>query len=124
MTGPENKTIGGINRRSLLKGAALFGAGLATSGIWLPGKTWAAAAKKGGTLKAGISHGATTDSTVPGTYSHGFAILFSYTAHAKLTVVGPDNKLKAISQKAGKRQTARSNGLSSCVMQNSTMARR
>lgn len=94
MTGPENKTIGGINRRSLLKGAALFGAGLATSGIWLPGKTWAAAAKKGGTLKAGISHGATTDSTVPGTYSHGFAILFSYTAHAKLTVVGPDNKLQ------------------------------
>lgn len=82
-----------LSRRSLLKTIGVAGVSVATSGLWLP-STGRAAARKGGTLKAGISHGATTDSTVPGTYSHGFSILLSYTIHGKLTIVGTDNKLQ------------------------------
>lgn len=82
---------GTLNRRGLIKGAGAAGLALATSSLVFPGR--AKAASKGGHFKMGCSHGQTSDSIEPGTYSHGLGILLSYTAHAKLTVVGADNNL-------------------------------
>lgn len=84
--------IGSINRRGLIKTAGAFGLALAAGSFSLAGK--AKAAVKGGNMKVGCSFGQTTDSVEPGTYAHGFSIMLSYTCHAKLTVVGSDNKLQ------------------------------
>lgn len=80
-----------VNRRGLIKSATALGLALATTSFALPGK--AKAAVKGGHMRMGCSHGQTTDSVEPGTYSQGFTILLSYTIHGKLTVVGADNNL-------------------------------
>ncbi|MBJ2150237.1 ABC transporter substrate-binding protein [Paracoccus sp. IB05] len=80
---------GRVNRRGLIKGGGALGLAMAAASFSSPAK----AATKGGHMKMGCSHGMATDSTEPGTYSHGFAILLSYTIHAKLTIVGTDNVL-------------------------------
>lgn len=80
-----------LDRRTLLRTAGAFGAGIAAPSLLMPGR--ARAATRGGHLKVGFSHGSTTDSLEPGTYEHGLAILISYTIHGKLTIVGPDGKL-------------------------------
>ncbi|AGT10673.1 ABC transporter substrate-binding protein [Paracoccus aminophilus] len=90
----ERKTDLTLSRRGLMQGAAALGLGLTAGGLWLPKGALAAGPKRGGSIVAGISHGSTSDSTVPGTYSHGLGILLSYTIHARLTTVVPDNKLE------------------------------
>lgn len=88
----DDRAYASINRRSLIRGAGALGFTAAASGLLLP--TRARAATKGGHLKFGCSHGMTSDSLEPGTYAHGLGILISYTIHAKLTVVAPDNTLQ------------------------------
>jgi peptide/nickel transport system substrate-binding protein len=87
----QNTGKPGISRRSLIKSAGGAALGIAASGLILPQA--ARAANKGGKMRMAISHGSTSNSVVPGTYDQGFSILMSYTMHAKMTMVGPDNKL-------------------------------
>ncbi len=90
--GKHARSAGMIDRRGLIKGVGASGLALATGSLSWSSRA-SAAPVKGGSLKMGCSHGQTTDSLEPGTYSHGFMILLSYNCHAKLTVVGADNKL-------------------------------
>jgi peptide/nickel transport system substrate-binding protein len=87
----QPKSHGLVDRRSLIKGAGALGVGLMVGPLFQP--RTARAAVKGGHLRMGCSQGSSSDSLEPGTFSEGFAIMMSYSVHAKLTVVGPDNKL-------------------------------
>ena len=84
--GKHARSAGMIDRRGLIKGVGASGLALATGSLSWSSRA-SAAPVKGGSLKMGCSHGQTTDSLEPGTYSHGFMILLSYNCHAKLTVV-------------------------------------
>ena len=61
----------GIDRRTML-GAAASAGGLAAMPVFFSGKAKAAAPKRGGTFRIGVSGGATTDSMDPGTFSTEF----------------------------------------------------
>ena len=49
---------------------------------------FARAAKKGGVMRLGSGHGATSDSFDPGTHEHGFTIAMSHGYNGYLTEVG------------------------------------
>jgi len=71
---------GTISRREFMKHSAAIGMVIAGSGMMVAGSAQAAMPKKGGRLRQGIGHGATTDSLDPGTHENGFtgSLVFSY----------------------------------------------
>lgn len=69
--------LSGLNRRSFLKTVALTGLSLTAGGTLLANASDAAAPKKGGHLKLGLSGGASTDSLDPATYISAFALCLS-----------------------------------------------
>ncbi|WP_324751638.1 ABC transporter substrate-binding protein [Roseovarius sp. Pro17] len=82
-------TNGRLDRRGFLKTTAA-GAIAAT----LPmGGAMAATPKKGGNLRVGKGHGATSDTLNPGTWDHGFMIAQSYAKDGHLTEVLADGSV-------------------------------
>ncbi len=79
-----------MKRRSFLAGATALGVG-ATA---LPGGLWAQEPKKGGTLRAGIAEGGTTDSLDPQTYTDIFMISVGFATHNTLTEINPQGVLE------------------------------
>ena len=82
-----------LTRREFMQRAALLGIGMsAASGLW-SGMVQAAEPKKGGRLKIGMGHGATTDSLDPATSNHSFAMIFIFTRHNHIAEIDPTGKL-------------------------------
>ncbi|MFT3989006.1 ABC transporter substrate-binding protein [Aestuariivirga sp.] len=82
------KRSNGLSRRGMLQ--ASIGAALMAVGS-KPGR--AATPKRGGTLRAGLSHGSTTDVTDPAKCSNGFTQTLGYALFNGLTEAGPDGNL-------------------------------
>lgn len=77
-----------FTRRAALQVSA--GAALALSSA----SARAATPQKGGTLRAGIAHGQTTDSLDPGTWENGFILAVGFSLYNYLTEVDTDGSLK------------------------------
>ena len=76
---------GDVSRRGVLTGAAAVGA----AGLILPGMSGAARAQsRGGTFRAGIGHGSTTDGYDPGLWDNLYAQVFAAARHTQLIEVG------------------------------------
>ncbi len=84
--------LGEINRRQFLGGASALTAACMVPSI-LP-RSAIAAPKKGGTLRMGKAHGATTDTLDPGTYENGFTTGLAFAYHGRMTEVGADGSLQ------------------------------
>lgn len=74
---PMDSFTQGASRRDFLRLSALAGALAVSSGLWLPGRTWAEERqpKKGGTLRLGLAGGTTSDSFDPGSWSDSFTFV-------------------------------------------------
>ncbi|MGR3462727.1 MAG: ABC transporter substrate-binding protein [Roseovarius sp.] len=79
---------GGMNRRGFM--ATTAGAALAAS---MPMRA-KAAPSRGGHLRAGIAHGATTDTLNPATYENVYSQSVAFAIHGRLTEVAADGSLK------------------------------
>jgi peptide/nickel transport system substrate-binding protein len=80
---------GALSRREFLLRSAAIGAGIAVPGLGYSAMA-RAAPKKGGTLRFGIGHGATTDGLDPGKFTNGLDIVLSFSIHGHLIEI--DNK--------------------------------
>ena len=78
-----------MRRRSFLAGATALGVG-ATA---LPGGLRAQEPQRGGTLRAGIAEGGTTDSLDPQTYTDIFMMSLGFGTHNTLTEINPAGEL-------------------------------
>ena len=83
---------GRVGRREFLRGATALGLSLTAANSWMS-QAQAASPQKGGTLKAGLAHGSTTDSLDPATYENGFTIAMDYSLFNHLTEVDVDGQL-------------------------------
>ncbi|MEQ9488123.1 MAG: ABC transporter substrate-binding protein [Alphaproteobacteria bacterium] len=83
---------GRIDRRRFIEGATAFGLTLGAA-ISVSGQALAATPKKGGTFRAGIAHGSTTDSLDPSTYENTFTSNLCYGLHNHLTELDENDKL-------------------------------
>jgi peptide/nickel transport system substrate-binding protein len=81
----------GISRRGLLQGATALG-GAAVMVPWTA-RTAKATPQRGGTLRVGMSQGATTDSLDPGSWSAEFMNFQAHTRNGFLTEIAPDGSL-------------------------------
>ena len=88
----ETKTTCRPSRRAVLAGGAALGATLATAGLF-PAKPAAAAAKKGGRFRVGLSGSAISDSNDPATTATMFMILQNHSIRNYLVEIGPENDL-------------------------------
>ena len=85
----ENKNI---SRREFMQTAIAAGLTVGSAS-----KLWASEAsspKQGGKLRAGIAHGATSDSLDPATWENGFELSRGYGVHNYLTEVGHDSSVQ------------------------------
>lgn len=83
-----------LNRRNLLKGAAVGGAVVAsgmTPAIF--SKAQAATPKKGGKLRVGMGHGSTSDNYDPGVWENAYAQVFATARNCYLTEVTAEGDL-------------------------------
>ncbi|MEQ9490302.1 MAG: ABC transporter substrate-binding protein [Alphaproteobacteria bacterium] len=83
---------GSISRRGFMEGALAGGLSLAAATA-LMDRALAAVPKRGGTLRMGIGHGSTTDSTDPGTFDNGFVNYTFHSIHNRLTEIAADGSL-------------------------------
>lgn len=82
----------GVSRRHFVAGASTLGAAFVTStSLTLPRR--AQAAKSGGTLRAALAGGSTTDSLDPATYVGLYIFSVGFATHNTLTEVAPDGSL-------------------------------
>ena len=86
MTG---STFAPIGRRPFLQGASAVALGL---GLGATG-AFAAAPKVGGTLRAGIAEGSTTDTLDPALYTDIYMIAVGFATHSTLTEIAPSGEL-------------------------------
>jgi peptide/nickel transport system substrate-binding protein len=84
---------GSLSRRDFLQRSAALGAGIAVPGLGLSGLA-NAAPKKGGTLRFGIGHGATTDGLNPGAFTHGMDTALSFSVHGHVTEIDAAGNLQ------------------------------
>ncbi len=84
---------GALSRRDFLRGSAALGAGIAIPGLGFSSMAQAAP-KKGGTLRFGIGHGATTDGLDPGKFTNGMDIALSFSVHGHLIEIDNKTNLK------------------------------
>jgi len=82
---------GGISRRGVLQGATALGTA-ALLGPLAAGRA-SAAPKKGGMLRIGMGHGATSDSYDPATWDQAFVQVFATARHGNLTEIAADGSL-------------------------------
>lgn len=82
-----------IGRRGFMRGALTSGLGVAAMGS-LAGRAAAATPKKGGTLTAGLGHGATTDTLDPGRIEAGFLIPLALGMHGFLTRIDEESAVR------------------------------
>ena len=84
---------GKIGRRQFMEGVSALGlsAAFATGVV---SSVEAATPKKGGTLRAALGHGSTTDSVNPLTFDQTFNIGMGYALRNHLTEIGQDGKIK------------------------------
>ena len=87
----SNFLTGGISRRGLLQGGTVLGAA-ALLGPLAAGRA-SAAPKKGGVLRIGMGHGATSDSYDPATWDQAFVQVFATARHGNLTEIAADGSL-------------------------------
>lgn len=80
---------GTLSRREFLRRSAALGASIAVPGLGYSALA-GATPKKGGMLRFGIGHGATTDGLDPGTFTNGLDIALSFSVHGHLIEI--DNK--------------------------------
>ena len=78
-----------IDRRRFMAGTAALGAGAAA----MPGMLLAQTPSKGGTLRAGIAEGGTTDTLDPQSYTDIFMISVGFATHSTLTEINPAGDL-------------------------------
>jgi len=83
---------GRIGRRQFIRSVVAAGVALPTA-MSMASTVLAATPKKGGTLRQGFGHGATTDSLDPGTYENGFMTAAGYTWGNNLTEIDNDGSL-------------------------------
>lgn len=82
----------GVSRRGFLKAGTALGAAAALSS--LPTNSFAQSTpKRGGNLRVGFGHGATTDSLDPSLSSNGFMSNYCFTVHSHLMEVDNEGKL-------------------------------
>lgn len=81
-----NYATGGLSRRDFIRASAATGIGLAGA-FSLASQVQAQTAVKGGSLTAGVAHGATTDTLDPGLFEAGFMIPLGLAIHGYLTDV-------------------------------------
>ena len=77
---------GGMSRREFLRASAATGIGL-TGAMGLASQVQAQTAVKGGSLTAGVAHGATTDTLDPGVFEAGFMIPLGSAINGYLTEI-------------------------------------
>ena len=92
MTDNTEHTAGGyqISRRGVLLTATALGAASLIGTLGTPAQ---AAPKRGGTLRIGMAHGATSDSYDPATWDQAFVQVFAAARHCYLTEILPDGSL-------------------------------
>ena len=81
-----------IDRRQFMRGALATGMAVGMAGM-LADRAQAATPKKGGSLTAGLGHGATTDTLDPGLTAAGFLISMSLGMNGFLTEVAPNSDI-------------------------------
>ncbi len=82
-----------IKRRDFLAGATALGLTGAALPMLGTGPAAAAAPKKGGSLRAALAEGATTDSLDPQTYTDIYMISLGFGTHNTLTEISPEGEL-------------------------------
>ncbi|MEM6488690.1 MAG: ABC transporter substrate-binding protein [Pseudomonadota bacterium] len=85
---PRTPSMGGVDRRQLMQGAAALG--LMTA---LPGSALAAEPKKGGRLRVALAEGSTSDSLDPQTYTDIYMISVGFATHSTLTEIAPSGEM-------------------------------
>ena len=88
MTQSELRAFGNPSRRRFMQGSALIAGATA-----LPAAGLSAEPMRGGTLRYGCAHGATTDSLDPGTFENDFSIGLSHLTHNFIFEIGTDSGL-------------------------------
>jgi len=87
-------TSGSIDRRQFVMSALAAGVVLPTA-LTMADKAMAATPKKGGKLRVGLGHGATTDSLDSGTYENGMMTATGFSFGNCLTEIGNDGQLRS-----------------------------
>src|SRR5699024_9888664 len=86
---PNSIMTGGITRRGLLQGAAT-GSLVIGSGL---GPAFAEEPRRGGTMRAALGQGSTSDSFDPAAWQNNYMIAFGFTLYNRLTEVDSDGKI-------------------------------
>ena len=81
-----------IDRRSFMRGTMATGMALGMASM-VADRAQAATPKKGGTLTAGLGHGATTDTLDPGLFAAGFLIPLGLGMHGYLTEIDANSNI-------------------------------
>ena len=84
-----------IDRRQFMRGVLSTGIAVGTATM-LADKAQAATPKKGGTLRAGLGHGATSDTLDPGLFAAGFMIPVGIAMNGYLTAFDSENNIQPV----------------------------
>ena len=84
---------GVLSRRDFLRRSAALSAGIAIPGLGYSALA-GATPKKGGTLRFGLGHGATTDGLDPGKFTNGMDIALSFSVHGHLIEIDNNTALQ------------------------------